>query len=469
MSPLLQRFSNALKQFPIPVSGKIIVAVSGGPDSICLLHLLKSVWPTNQLHVAHLNHSFRLEADSEAEFVSTLCQSYGIACTVSKQPVLELCKAKRLSKQEGARIIRYAFLEEVAQQEESRWIAVGHTADDQAETVLINLLRGAGADGLSGIPKMREANAVTIIRPILSITRTEILQELESVQFMQDQSNQDKRYLRSRIRHHLIPTLETYNPRIKETLAKEATLLADESSFLKQQVEATLIKLTLRLFKNEVCFDLPLFCSLHIALQRRLIRWAIAHLSGTLKGIQFDYLDRILTRIRQSGNTISLSRGLSVQKKGDELILKTVEPRLRSPVFGLPPDLYDQLAINSVSIDIPPWNIRLVLSIQKKQVSFTRGDHTVFLDFDTLAAPLLIRGWGSGDRFSPLGMDGTKKLQDFFVDLKIPKEERHQIPILVCSTGIVWVIGYRISNNYRVTEKTKTVLSLSVEKPHTYH
>ncbi len=566
---LLKLFSESIKTFPISRSDKIIVAVSGGPDSVCLLHLfrkinLQSKWAANRLHVAHLNHAFRPEADDEAEFVSKLCQWWKIPCTITKRPVLELCKDKRLSRQEKARKVRYAFLRQVAIANDARFIALGHTADDQVETTLINLLRGAGTEGFSGIPSSRDEDELVFIRPMLSITRSQILEELKEAQisFVEDRSNYDKRYLRNRVRHELLPLLQTYNPNIKKTLIREANLLKEDSGFLKQYVTDLLPKLILHMTKDQVCFDLPLFCTLHLSIQRRLIRWGIGHLHRELKDIGFEHIHQILTRIFEGNKirSVSLPRGLWVKKTHSSLILQAASsPLKRFPVPSLPFEIskrfLERLTTEDTVMDIPQWGIRLFMSIKDrdqfdaseksslighlfkpiptfpplegegcKEASSLEGEDKanvppsegeekvnvppsegeekvnvpplqggarggwgldsvyfdnlcpdpeegrkrncfVFLDFDTIPLPLTIRGRKTGDRFMPFGMKGgQKKLQDFFVDSKVPKEMRDQVPLLVCPTGIVWVIGYRINECHRVTEKTKTVLSLQVER-----
>ncbi len=468
--PILTTFMASLAAFPIQPADTIVVAVSGGPDSVCLLHLLRQTVSSSQLHVAHLNHGFRPEADEEAVFVSHLCQSWGIPCTVAKHPVAKICKENRLSKQEGARIVRYAFLKEVAESQKAPWIALGHTADDQVETFLMRLLRGAGGDGLSGIPNLREG---IIIRPMLSISREAILTELQerNIPFREDRSNQDRRFLRSRIRHELIPMLATYNPNIKETVLREALLLKEEGHFLDQYLISQVPQYTSRLTNNEVAFVLPLFGSLHKALQRRLIRWGIRHLNGNLNGIGFDHIEAVLTRVGEDQNvqSLSLPHGVFVKKSKAELLLtkglhiKTDAP----PAFEFPSNVLENLSPNGATIDIPQWKIRLSVSLNDaREVAplLRKEDCPAFFDFDTMTLPLTVRGWRVGDRFIPLGMQGRhKKLQDFFVDRKVPKAERGQIPLLVCPQGIIWVIGYQADERFKVTAATKRVLSLRVE------
>jgi len=264
---ILKTFSESLSQFLVRPEDKIVVAVSGGADSICLLHLFLKSGFLSSLHVAHLNHGFRAESDQEAVFVANLCESWGVPCTVAKRNVLETCKELHLSKQEGARLVRYEFLHEVAEAQGAHFIALGHTADDQVETILINRLRGAGVSGLRGIMQSREDKGHVIIRPMLSITRNEIIAELKEakISFVEDASNQDRRYLRNKVRHELIPLLSEYNPRIKQALLRETALLSDEDDFMETHLTSLLPKLNPIFDNSSVSFDLTLFLSLHLA------------------------------------------------------------------------------------------------------------------------------------------------------------------------------------------------------------
>jgi len=231
-----------------------------------------------------------------------------------------------LSKQEGARFVRYAFLHEVATAQEASFIALGHTADDQVETLLINRLRGAGVGGLRGMVKNREDGGHVIIRPMLSITRNEIVAELKDAQisFVEDPSNQDIRYLRNRVRHKLIPHLSEYNPRIKEALLREAALLSDEDHFIETQFENLLPTLDPVIEDTFVSFALSLFLSLHICLKRRLLRWGIFRLRGSCRGIGFEHIETVLKKISgiENGKRLGLPDGITVRKKRTRLIIE---------------------------------------------------------------------------------------------------------------------------------------------------
>ncbi len=324
----LKAFCQSLQKLSLRPEDKIVVAVSGGADSVCLLHLFLKAGFLSSLHVAHLNHGFREASAQEADFVENLCQSWGVPCTVAKRNVLETCKAMRLSKQEGARFVRYAFLHEVAEACGATFIALGHTADDQVETILINTLRGAGAGGLRGIVKARDDGGHVIIRPMLAITRKEIITELRDtkISFVEDPSNQDRRYLRNRIRHELIPKLAEYNPRIRETLLRATAVLSEENDFMETQLENLLPTLDIVSNSASVSFDLSLFLSLHLSLKRRLLRWGITRLRGSCRSIGFEHIETVLTKITgiENGKRLGLPDGLTVRKNKTRLIIDNI-------------------------------------------------------------------------------------------------------------------------------------------------
>lgn len=459
---VLKSFTQSLRRFPLRPEDKIVVGVSGGADSVCLLHLLRQLSSRCQLtlHVAHLNHRFRPEAEQEADFVKRLCEDWGIPMTVSSLPVPRICKERRLSKQEGAREVRYAFLKEVAGAVGARWIALGHTADDQAETFLMRLLRGAGSQGLGAIPRLREG---MIIRPLLVISRKQILDELsrEQISYMEDPSNQQEIYLRNRVRHRLLPLLGEYNPKVKEVLLREAELLQEENDFLTRYTEELIPRLVVEKEKASVSFDLEPLRSIHPALQRRIVRWGLDQLHPGLKGIGFDHIETVLLKALagRTGKVYPLPHHLWVEKGYTQLVLRKSPLKEETAASrSSPPEVI--LFPSPVPIDLPEWGLRLSVSLHRK-----RENRSVFstcaasLDFDRISNPLTLRGWRPGDSFVPTGMGGKhKKLQDLFVDAKVPKSKRASIPLLTCPEGILWVIGLRTDDRFRATEKTKKVL-----------
>jgi len=438
---------------------------------VCLLHLLRNLPPPFHLslHVAHLNHQFRTEAADEAFFVGNLAKGWGLPVTLSAQPVAQICKENGLSKQAGARQVRYAFLRETAKKAACQWIALGHTADDQAETFLMRMLRGSGVRGLRGIPERRDGG---LIRPLMDCSRSEIMCELSAsgLAFCNDPSNKQTVYLRNKVRHVLLPVLETYNPKIKEALHREATLLRAEDDLMHQSMLAQLPRLDVEVTAEAVSFCVASLQGLHLALQRRVLRWGIEQLQHNLNGIAFKHTEVALSQVLsgKNGNIYQLPQGLSVQKNGlkfsifrgrlkeEENTFHFQESKCPIPQWGEAPF--------SVTRDFPHWNLRFVISSSSKQ-EYPFSACKASFDFDKISGPLFVRAWQRGDRFAPLGMGGRhKKLQDFFIDVKIKRAERHRIPILASSEGILWVIGHRIDARFCATRRSLRVFTIEVQK-----
>ncbi len=474
-SLLLEKFVQAIKRFGLAPQDRVLVAVSGGPDSVCLLHLLKTLPPPFDLslHVAHLNHQFRPEAKDEAFFVENLAKSWALPVTLSAQPVAQICKENGLSKQAGARQVRYAFFEETAKKTGCQWIALGHTANDQAETFLMRMLRGSGVSGLCGIPEQRDGG---FIRPLMNCSRSEIMQELSSVDlaFCNDPSNERKVYLRNKIRHDLLPVLEGYNPKIKEALHREAVLLRAEDDLIHQSMLKQLPQLNVEVTPQSVSFQVPVLKGLHLALQRRVLRWGIEQLQGHLNGIAFKHIEAALLCVLsgKDGSICHLPQGLKVQKNGLKFCLFRGHAKERENEFhsqksecALP---RWQESPFSVTRDFPAWNLRFLISSSSK-LKYPFSACKASFDFDKISRPLFIRAWRQGDRFAPLGMGGRhKKLQDFFIDAKIKRADRHRIPILSSPEGILWVIGHRIDARFCATDRSLRVFTIEVEEGNVY-
>lgn len=460
---ILKIFTQHFRKFPRQPGDKIVVGVSGGADSVCLLHLLRQLSSRHQftLHVAHLNHGFRPEAAQEAAFVQRLCDQWGVPATLSSLPVPRICKERHLSKQEGAREVRYAFLKEVAGATGARWIALGHTADDQAETFLMRLLRGAGPQGLGAIPRMRDG---MIIRPLLSISRKQIVDELsrEQIPFIEDPSNEQEIYLRNRVRHRLLPLLEEYNPKVKEAFYRESELLQEENDFLTRYTEEMIPHLGVEKKKRSVSFDLERLRSLHPALQRRIVRWGLDQLHPGLKGIGFHHIETVLLKALagRTGKRYPLPHHLSVEKGYTELVLRK-NPLKEEQAASFQSARPETILFPSPDpIDLPEWGLRLSVSLHRNRENRPAfSTCAASFDFDRISNPLTLRRWRAGDYFVPTGMGGKhKKLQDLFVDAKVPKSQRASIPLLTCPEGILWVVGLRIDDRFRATEKSKEVL-----------
>jgi tRNA(Ile)-lysidine synthase len=437
----------------------VIVAVSGGPDSVCLLQILLRLRENLKINVmmAHLDHGLRPgEDEREAEFVETLAKELGItyACERSTQ----LANARGSCLEEKAREIRYGFFEGVLNTFKAQRIALGHNKNDQAETVIMNMLRGSGSAGLSGMPPIRDKR---YIRPLIGITREEILSYIreKGLVYMTDSSNLDKQYLRNRIRLELMPILLTYQPKLIDHLEVLAFLCREEDFFMDREAERWLQEMV-RLTSGQ-SFDISIEAlkGIPVALQYRVIRAAIQRVKGNLRRINFGHIRTI----------IDLMKNPRAQLRTDlpeHLVVKKVYTKLRfcvgeemySAAFSYPIASPGRYYIDSIKSTITCEEI--------SRADFSGrspSDWQCFLDLETLRWPFIIRNYMPGDRFMPLGLRGFKKLKDLFIDKKIAHEQRKSIPILESNGDIAWVGGIRIDHRYRVREDTKRILRCKIE------
>lgn len=445
---LLKKVQKTIARFGMLNPGeRVVVAVSGGPDSMVLLHLLCLLQEplALRLHVAHLDHGLRgEEGKRDAEFVRGWAEKGGLPSTIGR---VEVRKMKG-SLQEAARHARYRFLEEVAKKVGASRIALGHTQDDLAETVLINLMRGAGLKGLAGIPPAREG---WIIRPLIETSRQEVLAYAESqgVPFVVDASNLSGRYLRNRIRLKLLPTLAEYNPRVVETLARAALILREEDAYLSTLAEAALSSL---LKGEETALPILALEGLHPALRRRVLREAFFGVSGL--SLSWGKTLALEGLLQAPSGRLSLPGGVVALREGERLIFaRRGDPQGVEAVYPIPLE---------GEMELPAFGLRLRFTLLPKEACDLKvaSSFSAFFDSQRMEEPLTVRAWRPGDRFFPLGLGGRKKLQDFFVDLKIPRWRRHSIPFLLSRDQIAWVVGMRIDDRFKVTGETREVLKV---------
>ncbi len=439
---------------------RVVVAVSGGSDSVCLLSVLHSLARESglALHVAHLDHMFRGEESAEdARFVSNLAERFGLPATIERFDVPAYCRERGLSAQEGARKVRYGFLGEVARDTESDRIATGHTADDQAETFLMRLVRGAGVSGLSAIPPMRD----NIIRPLIETTREEVLEHLRSVglEFRTDSSNAKAVYTRNRIRLEVLPLLKSFNPRIVETLAAEAELLRGENeaveSYLSAIVEnASQSKDDALIVKRNALDTLP------PAFRRRLLR-KIADLAGQ------DPSQLSLARINaalsfmagaQTGRTMSLTHGMSITREYNSFVFSSPD---RPAVFSH--DLAIPGSVERPAVGLPVETVMTNGRRGNPEAATFRWQAE--LDYDRIKPLLTLRNRRPGDWFCPAGMGGrSKKLQDYLVDEKIPRRKRDSVLLLCSGDDILWVVGLRMDERFLPGPDAGRLLAVRVKE-----
>jgi tRNA(Ile)-lysidine synthase len=476
-----------LKKYEMLEPGNtLLVAVSGGMDSVALLHTLNRLKARldMSLHVVHFNHNLRGEESfRDAAFVESLAKKLDLPYTIGSGSVKELARLQKVSMEEAARTLRYRFFYEAAEKVGADKITTAHTIDDQAETLLLRLLQGAGLAGLCGIQPVLTQS---IIRPFIETTREEIenFARGERLEYVTDSSNYDKRYVRNRIRWDLLPLLkQKFNARIVPRLATTADLFREDLHLLEQLTEESYGQVCRQGEHEEVWIDLNLFTRLHPALQRRILRKGFEKLTGTTRGLESNHVQSAVNLLKhgKTGNSIDLPGGIKVRKSyergmivkksevwgpesGDALSKEESNNRLRTPDF----ELWTQ---NEEILTIPGAQSRNGLTFCSQVISVKEklsedppypDRMTASFDYDKLRFPLRIRRRRAGDRFQPSGMKGRKKLQDLFVDLKISREKRDRIPILEDRGGIIWVVGYRMAERVKVDSSTQTVLVCTV-------
>ena len=415
----------------------LLAGVSGGVDSVALLDVLvKSGW---RPHVCHLNHQLRgADSDADAEFVRQLAAAYDLPSTI---------EARKVDPDEdSARRARHEFFARVAERTGIKKLALAHTADDQVETFLLRLVRGAGVPGLVGIWPERQLGTLRVIRPLLKVRRAEVLEYLTKgkLAHREDASNADTRFTRNRIRQELLPLLEReYNPAIRDVLLNTAEILRDEDFYLLHHVAQR--------FYMSVCqnnaVNVKALANCPVAIQRRVLRFWLGGNTENGPSFTFDQIEAVRrTALGDSPSAeIDLPDGLVTYREYDWL--QKAQRRDLEPVRGR-------------------WTLSLAgeTVIGELGVRFVVGEEGERLDAEALGERLFVRTWENGDRFQPLGMSETKKLQDFFVDEKVPRRQRGRVPLLCSGDGrIVWVVGHRIAEPFKVTEGTRRIVRVRAE------
>ncbi|MDY6988551.1 MAG: tRNA lysidine(34) synthetase TilS [Thermodesulfobacteriota bacterium] len=455
----LARVDAAIGRYHMLAPGDIVVVgVSGGPDSVALLHCLVALKKRRRLDlvVAHLNHQLRgATASQEAVFVESLALRLNVPCESSSRDVASYADSHRLSIQEAARKVRYAFYREVSRKYGAAKIALGHQADDNAESVLIHLLRGTGPRGLAGIPPVRDG---CIIRPLIEMHRAQILQFLETggFEYVEDHSNLDPKYLRNRIRHRLLPSLKAdYNPRAVWALTRLAEITREEEDFWGRQVTGAFQGLVLEQATGRLVLSASGLAHLHPALLRRMVRHAVLSLRGNLRRLGHQHVEAVVHLVKRSSPSgrIDLPGGVMAVRDRHELVFLLGPPEKRPR--------YQYQISSAGSIFVKEISAYLHLSLCEAKDVGEPGTYpptTALMDLAAVSFPFIVRSPKEGDRFRPLGMSGSQKVKTFFINLKVPRSKRRRCPLLLSGSRIIWVAGYRIDDSAKVTEETKLVL-----------
>lgn len=475
---------------------RVVVGVSGGADSVCLLHILARSQKVLEidLHVAHLDHQLRgTEARADAEYVSHLAGLLGIPVTVDRRDVAAYGQEAKCSIEEAARELRYRFFAGVAGQVGANRIAIGHTRDDNVETILMHILRGTGIDGLRGlvpclsvadvchlIPSEAVPGDLLLIRPLLDVSRQETTHYCQEQQLgpRVDSSNVSPEFFRNRLRLHLLPVLRQYNPAIDQALLRLADLAGEDSAFIEQRV-SDLWDRVVHHEEDVVRVDREQIAGLPPALQRRLLRAAVCCLVGDTRDVEAGHIEAARSLLgKPVSKKVALPRGLVCHGEYDQLVIERVaesgddvEQYRHGSACPLP-ELEGRvvLAVPGETV-LPGW--RVIASIVRQPLAHASTQASVNVskngfperlvaefDLSRVGHEVFVRRRMPGDRFQPLGMDGSKKLQDFMVDARIPRSWRDRVPIVCSAHHIIWVVGWRIDDRVKVTGESRDILRL---------
>ena len=451
---LLEKALKTIKKYKMLSKGdNVLIGLSGGPDSVCLSVILDELRDNFNLslHALYIDHGLRPdEGRDEAAFCKRFCDELGINFHVESVKAKEHSEKKKLNLQETARELRYDALERRAIEVDATRIAIAHNADDQAETVLMRLIRGAGRRGLSGMSPVRGG----IIRPLIDIEREEIeaLLAQKNISFMTDSSNLKKEYSRNWLRSEVIPLLKEQNPSVSDSINRTAEILRDEEKYLEIATTKTMMRLITRKTDKSIELFLVPLLTIDRAILRRVLRRALSEI-GAERGVELVHIDDIIHLINEniSGDMINLPKGIRAIKSYATLLLTGEKSR----------DLETKNINAPGEVILDEKGLSLISQLSDKSIEIKDQNTSVF-DYDSLTAPLQVRKRREGDFFYPAGFGRRKKLQDFFVDEKVPRELRDSVPVVVCGEDIIWIAGYRADERFRAKEGTKRFLVLKI-------
>ncbi len=490
MLQLRKQVAGVIREYNLfNANDRILLGVSGGPDSVALLSLIYNTSRTNppysEIFIAHLNHSIRgRESDEDEQFVAVLAEKYSVSLITEKRDIIEIARERKISLEEAARDERYKFFESAAEKADANVIAVGHNADDNAETILHRIIRGTGITGVSGIRpkrKLTPISAVSLVRPLLFTWRKDITAYLEEedLSYRIDSTNIEKDKLRNRIRMELIPQLEkNYNAKIKKSLVTlgetavqncdymeaKAKTLFEEVLVNGEAITEASVSVTKSL--DTIVLDINKLKKSPQILQQMIIKEAIVRLDIPLKKLSYKNYKNILNILNSKKTVVNniVKEYLNVRVEGNELHLSRNKYRAEeSPV------------LSETEIEVPgetelvDMNCRVNTEIREMKNGFleefkqNKTSYEEVVDFDKVSMPLMVRTRRPGDRFWPLGSQGIKKIKDFLIDNKVPVMERDTVPIVTMNGQPMWIVGFRIDDRIRVSEKTTNLLIMKFE------
>lgn len=459
---LLSQVKRTIEKYRMILPGDLIlVGLSGGPDSVALLHVLTKLQKdlNFQLYAAHLDHMFRgEESKEEADFAERLCREWQVPVERCQLDVPKYLQEHHVSTQQGARNVRYGFYLDIAKKIGASKVALGHHADDQIETVLINLIRGAGLKGLSGIPPVRES---FYIRPLLEVRKADIIKYCKeyNLPYRIDSSNLKTVYLRNRIRLELIPLLEQqYNSGIADSLLRLTEIMRDEDDYLDWTAVNVLKAVTQKRDESSISLNLEKLQLQPTAIKRRVIMLAYGLLVKEKYILSYEHIYKVLEEAQKKNGKIQLPNGvILVIRYG---LLEMTKGIIMSQV----PFYRYNLNVPGITL-IPEVNKSIVAEVLENGQNVEPRKYSAneaVVDFDKVQEQLIVRKRLDGDVFFPLGKGGKMKLKKFFINLKMPREQRDYVPVVLSGKDIVWVAGCRPAESFKVSQTTKRCLKMSL-------
>ena len=448
---MLQRTAAYMKQQQINLNGeKVIIGLSGGMDSVCLFHILKDLGVS--LEAVHVNHQIRgEEAKRDEQFVKNLCARYNIPFHGYRYDVPKISREKHLSEEEAGRMVRKEAFARVMKEQGAGYVALAHHGNDRAETFLFHLSRGTGVKGLGSMKPVQG----TIIRPLLWAERKEIEQYVQEkgYEFVEDATNSQTEYTRNKIRHEIIPALEEINPRCIPHICGAAEKLSAVSAYIDREAEK-LCRLSAVMYGQEVQILKLAFEQGDEVLRIPVLQKCVEYLSGSLVNITEEHLEKLGALFAmQTGKEIHLPYGITAVRTYEGIRMFFREEKGQTePVEITGEGTYDFGGV-TFRVSVEAWDESKIFPIK---------NYTKCFDYDKIIDKVFLRNRGSGDYLEINKNHGRKSLQDYLVNEKVPKDERNRVILLACGSHILWVVGKRISEYYKVTNETKKVLKVQV-------
>ena len=455
MSNIVKKIEENIKEYNLIKEGQnVLIGLSGGPDSVMLFYgLIELNKKLNfNFYAAHINHLYRGEdADKDEEFVRQLCGKFNIKLYVKRQNASILAKEKKITEEEAGREIRYGFFNKILKEIGNGIISTAHNKNDQAETLLQRIIRGTGVEGLMGMNYKDK----DIIRPLLNVNKKEIINYLKinNLDYCIDKTNMQAIYGRNKIRLELIPYIEKkFNKNFQDTLFRMSENMKDDYKIINQEAEKKILQCLISKDKAKITLDIDSLKKYPKGIRNRILRNSIEDIKGNKVDVErkhIDYLDGFMLK-KETGKSIDLGDKVVGEISYGKLIIRNKD-KIKDYVYNLEKGF----------VFIEEINKKIIINHDGNN-KISKNNNSISIDSDKVKGQLKVRNRKNGDKFQPLGMKGNKKVKDYFIDKKIPVRLRDKIPLICDDENIIWIVGYRMNHNYRITDKTQNIIKIKI-------